>query len=99
MLAGQLLQEFLLVHVVLESFAAIDEDDRNFVVELAAKVRVGVNVDLMPGESSPARKLGQALFHHFTQVASFAGVNHDVAELWHAGEILARGNGVFPAIR
>jgi hypothetical protein len=84
-LASQLSEEFLLVHAVLERFAAIDEDDRDFVVELAAKIGVRIDVDVVPGESSAPRKLGQALFHHFTQVASFAGINHDVAELWHAG--------------
>jgi hypothetical protein len=83
-LAGQFLQELLLVHAVLESFAAIDEDDRNFVIELAAKVGVRIDVDVVPGESAAPRKLGQALFDHFTQVASFAGINHDVAGLWHA---------------
>jgi hypothetical protein len=56
-LAGQLPQEFLLIHAVLEGFAAIDENNRDFVVELAAKVGVGVNVDLMPGETPAARKL------------------------------------------
>jgi hypothetical protein len=51
-LAGQPAQEFLLVHAVLESFTAINEDDWNLVAELAAKFGVGVNVDLLPGESS-----------------------------------------------
>jgi hypothetical protein len=94
-LAGQLSQEFLLVHAVLEGFTAIDEDDRDFVVELAPKFGVSVYVDLLPGKSPPPRQLGQALFDYFAQVASLAGINHDAARLWHAG-ILARANGVFP---
>jgi hypothetical protein len=55
-------QEFLLVHAVLEGFAAVDEDDGNFVVELAAKFGVQVNVNFMPGEAAAARKLGKAFF-------------------------------------
>ena len=39
-LAGQLPKEFLLVHVVFESLSAVDEHDRNFVVELAAKFEI-----------------------------------------------------------
>ncbi len=65
-LVRQLPQKFLLVHVVLEGFAAIDEDDRDFVVELAAKFGVGINVNLLPRESSAPRKLGQTLFDDFT---------------------------------
>jgi hypothetical protein len=44
-LACQLPQEFLLVHVVLEGFPAIDEDDWDLIVELPAKFRVRVNVN------------------------------------------------------
>jgi hypothetical protein len=51
-LASQLLQEFLLVHAVLEGFMAVNEDDGDFVVELAAEFGVSVNVDVLPGESS-----------------------------------------------
>ena len=35
-LAGEFTQEFAFVHVVLEGFVAVDEDDRHFVGELAA---------------------------------------------------------------
>jgi Zn-dependent peptidase ImmA (M78 family) len=80
-LASQFPQEFLLVHVVLEGFAPVDEDDRDFVIELASKLGVGVHIDLLPGESSPPRKFGKALFDHFTQVASLAGIDHDAARI------------------
>jgi hypothetical protein len=84
-LARQPAQEFLLVHAVFEGFATVNENHRDFVVELATKLGVRVNVDLLPNESSAARELGQALFDHFTQVASLAGVDHNIARLWHAG--------------
>jgi hypothetical protein len=83
-LASQLAQEFLFVHAVLEGFAAIDEDDWDFVVELAAQVGVGVDVDFMPSEAAAARKLGQTLFHYFAQMTSLAGIDHDIARLRHA---------------
>jgi hypothetical protein len=84
-LASEFPQKLLLVHAVLEGLAAINEDDGDFVVELAAEFRVHVNVDVSPREAAPARKLGEALFDHFTQVASLARIDHDVARLWHAG--------------
>jgi len=84
-LAEELPQELLLVHVVLEGFAAINEDDGDVVVELAAEFGVGVNVDLAPSEAAPAGELGEALFHHFAEMTSLAGINYDAARLWHAG--------------
>ena len=80
----QLAEELPLVHAVLKGLAAVDEDHGDFVIELAADFAIGVHIDFSPSESAPARKFGQALFHHFTQVASLAGVNHDVAGLKHA---------------
>jgi hypothetical protein len=93
--ARQFSQKFLLVHAVLEGFAAVDENDRNFVVELAAKIGVRINIDFLPGESSTSRKLKQTLFYDFTQMTAFAGIDDDSARLWHAAEILARGNHAF----
>lgn len=88
LLAGELAEEFLLVHTVFESLAAVDEDDRDFVVELAAEFVIGVDVDLAPGETAAPREFAEALFHHFTEVASFAGVDNNIARLWHAKVIL-----------
>jgi hypothetical protein len=85
-LAGQLAEKFLLVHAVLEGFAAINEDDGNFVVELAAEFGVGVHIDLAPGEPPATRELGETLFDNLAEMASFAGIDHDVARLWHAGK-------------
>jgi len=96
-LAGQLPQELAFVHVVLEGFAAVDEDDGDFVVVLTAEFRVFVNIDFQPSEAAVARELGQALFHHFAQVTALAGIDDDTTRLWHAGRILAQGNGGFPA--
>jgi hypothetical protein len=72
--------------VILEGLTAVDEDDRDFIVELASEFVVGVNIDLMPGKASAARELGEALFHDLAQVTSLAGVDDDIARLWHADE-------------
>ena len=47
---GEFAQEFGFVHVVLESFAAVDENHGDFVVVEALELRVGVNVDFGQGE-------------------------------------------------
>lgn len=95
-LAGQLAQELLLVHSILESFSAIDEDDRDLVVELATEIHVRVDINFAPGKSATARKLGKALFHDFTQVATFTGIDDDTGKQWHAGVILAPRNREIP---
>ena len=94
-LADQLAKEFLLVHAVLEGFATIDEDDRDFIVELAAQFVIGVHVDFAPGEAATAGKLHKAFFHNFAEMATFAGIDDDAAWLWHARVILARKNATF----
>jgi len=83
-LGGEFAEEFLLVHAVLEGLAAINEDDRDLIVELAAKVRVGVNVNLAPGASATAGELRKTLLDHFAQVATLAGIDDDTAGRWHA---------------
>jgi len=87
-LAGKLAQEFLLVHAVLEGFAAVDEYDGNFVVELAAEFEVGVDIDFAPDEAAAAGEFTEALLDHFAEVTSLAGVHDDVGERWHVKEIL-----------
>jgi hypothetical protein len=62
-LARQLAEKFLFVHAVFEGFAAIDEDDGDFVVELAAEFGVGINVNFVPSEATAARKFREAFFH------------------------------------
>ena len=84
-LTRQFSEKFLLVHAVLEGFAAIDEDHGDFVVELAAQFVVGVHVNLTPDKASAARELGETFFYNLAEMASFAGIDHDAASLWHAG--------------
>jgi hypothetical protein len=94
-LAGELPEEFPLVHVILEGLAAIDENHRNFIVELAAELEVGVDVDFLPDEPSAARKFGKTFLHHFAKVASLAGIDDDATSIRHAGRILARATAGF----
>jgi hypothetical protein len=94
-LAGQLPEEFLLVHVILEGLAAVDENHRNFIVELAAELEVGVNVDLLPDEPSPAGEFGETFLHYFAKVASLAGIYDDATSIWHAGRSLSRAFALF----
>ena len=49
-------EKFLLVHVVLECLASVNENDRNLVVELAAKFGVEVDIHFVPGEKPPRRE-------------------------------------------
>jgi hypothetical protein len=98
--AGEFAEEVGLVHAVFEGFAAIDEDDGDLVGELAAELFVGVHVDVLPGEAAAAMQFGEGLFDDFAQVASFAGVNHDLAETRHwaecskGGRVSASGLGM-----
>jgi hypothetical protein len=89
-LAYELAQKLLLIHVILEGLAAINEDYWNLVIVLAAKVGVGVNVNLAPGKTAAAGKLGEALFHDFAKMTSLARINDNVSRLRHCAEILAR---------
>src|SRR4029077_10643482 len=95
-LAGEFAQKFPLVHAVLEGFAAVDEDDGDFVVKLAADFVIGINVDFTPGEAAMAGKLDQAFLDDFAEMASLAGVNHDLAGGWHGRDFSVSGVG-FPA--
>jgi hypothetical protein len=81
---GELSQEFLLVHVILERLAAVDEHYRDFIVEPSAEFEVRVDIDFAPGEPSAARELRQALLHHFTKMTSFTGIDDNAAGLQHA---------------
>jgi hypothetical protein len=94
-LAGEFPQEFLLVHVILEGFSAVDEDNGHFVVKLPAEFDVGIDVNFAPREAAPPRKLGEAFLHHLAKMAPFSGVHNDVTRLQHVGRILAREVEVF----
>jgi len=82
-LAGEFAEEFPLVHAVLEGFAAVDENDGDFIVKLAADFVIGINVDFTPGKAAMAGKLDQAFLDDFAEMASLAGINHDLAGVWH----------------
>jgi hypothetical protein len=82
-LAGKLAKKLALVHAVLEGFAAVDEDDGNFIVELAANFVIGINVDFTPGEAPMAGKLDETFLDDFAEMASLTGVNHDLAGVRH----------------
>jgi hypothetical protein len=70
--------------VVLEGFAAVDEDHRHFIRELPAKVLVGIDVDFFPGESALALQFFKAFFNYLAEVTSLSGVNYYFARLRHA---------------
>ena len=72
--------------MVFEGFAAVDENYRDFVGELAAELFVAVDVDVLPAESAPAMQFGQALFDDLAEVATFAGVDDDLAKFGHWAE-------------
>ncbi|HWY56338.1 MAG TPA: hypothetical protein VNZ03_17870 [Terriglobales bacterium] len=83
MLPGQFAEEVGFVHVVLEGFATINENNGDFVGELAAELVVAVHVYVLPGEAAAAVQLGESFFDDFAEVASFARVDDDLAEVGH----------------
>jgi hypothetical protein len=85
-LAGEFAQEFALVHVVFEGFAAVDEDDRDFVGELTAQKIVGIDVDFLPTEQAAALEFDQTLFDDFAEMAALARVNENFTRGFHVAE-------------
>jgi len=83
---AQFAEKFLLVHVVLKGFAAVDEDYGNLVVIAAADFDVGVYVDFTPGEAATLVELDDALFDDLAEMTSLAGINDDFARLLHSKE-------------
>jgi hypothetical protein len=69
-LAGQLLQEFLLVQPVLERLPAINENHRDFVRKLAAEQIIGFHVNFAPLKAASALQFREFFLHDFAQVAS-----------------------------
>jgi len=51
---GDTAQEVTLIHAVLKGLAAVDEDHRNFVVEAAAQVIVGIDIYFAPLKAGAA---------------------------------------------
>jgi hypothetical protein len=75
--AGQLPQKFLLVHAVLEGFAAVDEDDGDLVVVEAPEGDVGVDVDFAPVEAAAFVEFDEALLDDFAEMTALAGIDND----------------------
>jgi len=75
-LAGQLAKEFLLVHAVLEGFAAVDEDHRDLVGKPPPQVIVSIDVYVAPVKTTSTLQLGETLLDNLAQVAPFAGIHH-----------------------
>jgi hypothetical protein len=93
--AGEFAEEVGFVHAVLEGFAAVDEDDGDFVGEFSAELFVAVDVDVLPGEAAAAMQFGQGFFDDLAEVTSLAGVDDDLAEFGHCGEF-SKGGWGFP---
>src|ERR1700682_5418460 len=96
--SAQFAQEFLFIHAVLKSFAAIDEDYGDLVGIEAPDFGVGVYVDFPPGEAATLVQLDDALFDDFAEMTSLAGINEDFPRRRHARECSSFGAG-FPTRR
>jgi len=93
--SAQFAQEFLLVHVVLKRFAAVDEDYGDLVGIAASHFGVGVHVDFPPGEAATLVQLDEALLDDFAEMTSLAGINDDFARGGHSRQFTSFGGG-FP---
>jgi hypothetical protein len=90
---GQFAEEFLLVHAVLEGFAAVDENYRDFIVIEPANFSAGIYVDFMPGEASAFVEFDEALLDDLAEMASLPGIDDNFPRLRHAGECSSSGAG------
>jgi hypothetical protein len=86
-LAGELPQKFLLVHPVLEGFAAIDEDDGDLVVVLAAEFGIGVNIHIAPVETAALVEFDEALLDDLAEVTPLARIDDDFPVLHNLGSV------------
>src|ERR1700688_2793620 len=93
--SAQFAEEFLLIHAVLKSFAAVDEDYGDLVGIEAPDFGVGVYVDFPPGEAATLVQLDDALLDDFAEMTSLAGINEDFPRRRHARECSSFGAG-FP---
>ncbi len=92
-LARQAAEKLLFIHAVFEGFAAIDKNDWDLVIKLAAKFRVGVHVNFLPGEAATAREFGETFLDHLAEMTSLARVNDDLPEDSHAWIVAFLGVG------
>lgn len=73
--------------MVLEGFAAVDEDDGNLVSELAAKLIISVDVNFLPIEAAMSLELAQALLDDFAEMTALAGIENDLPGLRHGASV------------
>jgi hypothetical protein len=85
--ARQFPQKFLLVHAVLECFAAVDEDDGDLVVILAAEFGIGVNIHIAPLKTATLMEFDEALLDDFAEMTPLAGIDDDFPVLHNSGSV------------
>ena len=86
----------MLVHVVLECFASVDEDDGNFVGVSSADFRIGVYINFAPSEGAVLFEFDEAFLDDLTEVTSLAGVDDDFARTRHTKCESSSFRGLFP---
>jgi hypothetical protein len=79
LLAGQLAQEFLLIHPIFEGFTAIDKDDGDFVGEAPPQGVVGIDIYLPPMEAAAPLEFRELLLDNFTKVAPLTGIHNHLS--------------------
>jgi hypothetical protein len=75
--------------VVFEGFVTVDENEGDFVGELAAQFVVAFDVDFAPGETTAALQLGESFLHDFAEMAALARVNNDLSQRFHGRSLAA----------
>ena len=85
-LTGQLLQEFLFIQPVFEGLAAIDENYRDLVSELALEFAVGFNVNFSPAKAAAPLQLRELFLDDLAKVASLPGIHNNFAQDGHRAE-------------
>lgn len=80
----QAAEEVPFVEVVLEGFAAVEEDDGDFVVEALLEFGVGVDVDDAESEVGAGGEAGELVLDHVAEVAALATVDGDL--VGHEGD-------------
>jgi hypothetical protein len=83
---AQFAEKLLLVHAVLEGFAAVYKDYGDLIVIETPDLGIGVYVDLAPGEAAAFMQFGEALFDDFAEMTSLAGIKDNFPWLRHARE-------------
>ena len=90
---AQLAKKFLLVHVVLEGFAAIDENYRDFIGIDTPDFGVRIYVNFTPGKATTPLELDEALLDDFAEMTSLAGVNDNFPRLRHSESVAVSVQG------